>query len=114
PAEESLTSSNSWLRAGRACSSMSPADTGTLYFEAAPDALRDTMCRVGAACPPPEFVEAVVETFRAVESVSDEEVQARFRSTRAFRDFIAALREAAPSHARVLAIGCGRGLAGRG
>lgn len=71
------------------------------------------MWRVGAAARPAEFVAAVVEAWRAIEVVTEAEVQARFRSTRAYRDFRGVLWRAARSGARVLAIGCGRGLAGR-
>ncbi len=93
---------------------MSAADTGSLYFEGAPPALRDTMWRVGAGVRPTEFVQAVVEAFRTVEVISEDAVEARFRASRPFRDFTALLRETPLSAARVLAIGCGRGLAGRG
>jgi SAM-dependent methyltransferase len=92
---------------------MLAADTGCLYFEAVPLSLRDTMWRVGAAVRPAEFVAAVVEAWRAIEVVTEEEVQARFRASRAWRDFCDVLRMAAQPRARVLAIGCGRGFAGR-
>jgi hypothetical protein len=92
---------------------MLAADTGSLYFEAVPLSLRDTMWRVGATGRPAEFVAAVVDAWRAVEVVTDEEVQARFRASRAWRDFCDVLRRAAKPGARVLAIGCGRGFAGR-
>jgi len=92
---------------------MLAADTGCLYFEAVPLSLRDTMWRVGAAARPAEFVAAVVDAWRAVEVVTDAEVQARFRASRAWRDFRDVLRTAAIPGARVLAIGCGRGFAGR-
>jgi SAM-dependent methyltransferase len=92
---------------------MLAADTGSLYFEAVPLSLRDTMWRVGAVVRPAEFVAAVVDAWRAVEIVTEEEVQARFRASRAWRDFSDVLRMAAMPGARVLAIGCGRGFAGR-
>jgi hypothetical protein len=98
---------------------MSPVDTRSLYFEAVPVALRDTIGRVGANVHPAEFVEAVVETWRAVEVVSEEEVQARFRASRPYRDFRALLQDAARQPAlrdraaNGLVIGCGHGLAGR-
>jgi SAM-dependent methyltransferase len=91
---------------------MSAADTCSLYFESMPVALRDTMWRVGASVRPAEFVEAVVETWRTVEIVSDQEVQARFRTSRTWRDYRALLQSLEPP-SRVLAVGCGHGLAGR-
>jgi hypothetical protein len=92
---------------------MLAADTGSLYFEAVPAGLRDTMWRVGAVARPADFVAAVVDAWRAVEAVTEAEVQARFRATRAYRNFRGALRLAARSGARVLAIGFGRGFGGR-
>jgi SAM-dependent methyltransferase len=92
---------------------MLAADTGCLYFEAVPLSLRDTMWRVGAVVRPAEFVAAVVDAWRAIEVVTEEEVQARFRASRAWRDFCDVLRMTAKPGARVLAIGCGRGFAGR-
>ena len=76
--------------------------------------LEQTMRRVGAALPPEEFVAAVAETYRKVQAVSEATMDARFRRTRAYGDFQALLREAAlPAGARVLALGCGPGRAGR-
>jgi SAM-dependent methyltransferase len=71
------------------------------------------MWRVGAAVRPVDFVSAVVDAWRAVEVVTEAEVQARFRATRAYRDFRDTLRRAGRPGLRALAIGCGRGLAGR-
>ena len=73
------------------------------------------MVRVGATTDATGFAEMVAECYRIVEPVADAEVQERFRSGRAYQDFRAALQETrVKADARVLAIGCGRGLAGRG
>jgi hypothetical protein len=80
----------------------------------APDPLHETMTRVGVTLEPAEFAAAVAESFRTAEPVSECVVQERFRRTRGYRDFRAILRKAPlPPSARVLAVGCGRGLAGR-
>lgn len=92
---------------------MFAADAGCLYFDAAPAGLLETLERVGAVARPADFVSGVVEAWRAVEAVTEGEVQARFRSSRAYLDFREALRRARRPGARILAIGCGRGFAGR-
>jgi SAM-dependent methyltransferase len=92
---------------------MSAVDTGSLYFEGVPLPLRDVMWRVGASVRPADFIVAIVDAWREVEVVTEEEVQDRFRATRAYRDFRAVLKSASRPAARVLAIGCGRGFAGR-
>jgi hypothetical protein len=63
---------------------------------------------------PAAFAAAVAASFRAAEPVSEDVVQARFRRGHGYRDLRGMLRKAdlAPD-ARVLAIGCGKGLAGR-
>src|SRR5206468_4165104 len=113
PAAESWMSCRGLSQPGEAPSHMSAAETGSLYFEGVPLALQDTMWRVGAGVHPAEFVERVVETFRAVEVVAEEEVQARFRASRPYADFVGLLRAAARPGLRIIVIGCGRGLAGR-
>ncbi len=92
---------------------MSAADTGNLYFEGVPLPLQETMWRVGANLRAADFVENIVETFREVEVVADDQVHARFRAGRPYRDFVALLHDAVLSGMRLLVIGCGRGLAGR-
>jgi len=63
---------------------------------------------------PAEFAAAVAESFREAEPVPEAVVEQRFRAGRGYRDLRGMLRKAglAPQ-ARVLAIGCGKGLAGR-
>jgi len=80
----------------------------------APDPLYQTMTRVGVKVSPAEFAAAVAECFRMAEPIAEAVVQARFRKSHGYRDFRGMLRRAslAPG-ARVLAIGCGKGLAGR-
>lgn len=72
------------------------------------------MTRVGLSLAPEEFAAAVSECFRLAEPISEEVVQERFRKGRPYRDFRTMLRRAQlPPDARILAVGCGRGLAGR-
>jgi hypothetical protein len=80
----------------------------------APDPLFQTLLRVGVERDPAEFAQAVAESFRTAEPVPEAVVQDRFRKSHAYRDFRGTLRKAALApDARVLAIGCGPGLAGR-
>jgi hypothetical protein len=79
-----------------------------------PDRRYEILSRVGVKLDPVEFAHAVAESFRAVMPTPEAELQERFRKSRAYRDFRGTLRKAAlPAGARVLAIGCGPGLAGR-
>lgn len=72
------------------------------------------MRRVGIQLDRAEFAAAVAESFRTVEPVSETVVQERFRKSHSYRDFRGMLRKAAlHADGRVLAIGCGQGLAGR-
>jgi hypothetical protein len=79
-----------------------------------PDRLYEILSRVGVKRDPVEFAKAVAESFRTVEPMPEAIIRDRFRKSHAYRDFRGMLRKAglAPG-ARVLAIGCGRGLAGR-
>jgi hypothetical protein len=80
----------------------------------AADPLYEILSRIGIKHNASEFTQAVAESFRTVEPVPEAVVQDRFRKSRAYRDFRGMLRRAALApDARVLAIGCGRGLAGR-
>jgi hypothetical protein len=60
-----------------------------------------------------EFMQAVVHCAKSVRAVSDAEMDARFRSSRSFRDFISLARLVKGVPLRVLAVGCGQGLGGR-
>jgi hypothetical protein len=73
------------------------------------------MLSVGVKRDPAEFVAAVAESFRAAEAISDSDRQERFRRSHSYRDFRGMLRKTdLPPDARLLAVGCGYGLAGRG
>jgi hypothetical protein len=80
----------------------------------APDPLSETLLRVGVKHDRAAFAQAVAECFRIAEPMPEGVVQERFRKSHGYRDFRGMLRKAglAPD-ARVLAIGCGPGLAGR-
>lgn len=70
---------------------------------------------VGAAPAPAEFKAILGEVYHAARGISDHEMRSRFRKTRAYAAFRALLREVAPpAGARILAIGCGPRMAGRG